>query len=222
MQIAIPIFDGFTAIDVVGPYEVLARVPGAEIVFPAPTTGPIRADNPPLAMLAETTLAEVRSPDVLVVPGGWGTRQLLRDERWLAWIAAAHATSTITASVCTGSLLLAAAGVLTGLDATTHWLQLESLQRLGATPRRERVVRSGKVFTSGGATAGIDLALVLAAELAGAEVAKAIQLAIEYDPQPPFDCGSPEKAPPQLVEHLRSAAAARNSEAGAASAALST
>lgn len=210
MQIAIPIFDGFTAIDVVGPYEVLARLPDAEVVFPARETRLVHADNPPFAMLATNTLAEIHSPDVLVVPGGWGTRPLVHDEDWLAWLAAAHEHTQITASVCTGSLLLGAAGLLDGLEATSHWLSLDALSSYGAIPRAERVVRADKIFTSGGATAGIDLALTLADELAGAEIAQSIQLAIEYDPQPPHHAGSPEQAPPQIVERVRAASAARS------------
>ena len=144
---------------------------------------------------------------MIVVPGGWGTRALMEDERVLGWLRAAHQTSTWTTSVCTGSLLLAAAGILDGLEATTHWMSLEVLSRYGATPVSRRVVEQGKVITAAGVSSGIDMALTLAARIAGEDVAQAIQLGIEYDPQPPFDSGSVEKAPAAIVELVRAAAA---------------
>lgn len=202
MKIAIPLFDGFTAIDAVGPYEVLWRLPGAEVVFAASAAGLVEDDNGALALRAEQTLEQAGDCDVLLVPGGLGTRSLTRDERWLDWLRTTHANTRITASVCTGSLLLAAAGQLDGMEATSHWRALPTLARFGAIPTQRRVVRAGKIFTSAGATSGIDLALTLAAELSDVETAQAIQLAIEYDPQPPFDSGSPAKAPLALVERL--------------------
>jgi transcriptional regulator GlxA family with amidase domain len=145
----------------------------------------------------------VTAPDVLVVPGGFGTRPLMKNERVLDWVRTVHESTTWTTSVCTGSLVLAAAGVLNGLRATSHWLALDILERHGAQPTSERVVEDGKVITAAGVSSGIDMALTLTDRLAGPDVAQAIQLGIEYDPQPPFDAGSPEKAPPHLVELLR-------------------
>lgn len=204
MRIAILIFDRLTALDAVGPYEVLSRLPGAEVTFVAPTAGPKRADTGRLALVADATIEELSDPDVLLVPGGEGNRPLLRDERVLAWVRGAHRASTWTTSVCTGSLVLGAAGVLDGKRATSHWAFRERLGDFGATPVAERVVEDGKVITAAGVSAGIDLALTLAGRIGGEDVAKGIQLGIEYDPDPPFDAGSPEKAPAELVEATRS------------------
>jgi putative intracellular protease/amidase len=211
MDIAIPIFDRLTALDAVGPYDVLSRVPDARVSFLATEPGPKRTENGMLALVADRTLEELPDPEVIVVPGGFGTRAALDDERMLAWIRTAHEGSRYTTSVCTGSLLLGAAGVLEGLEATTYWLELDTLERFGARPTSRRVVEEGKVITAAGVSSGIDMALVLAARLAGDEVAEAIQLSIEYDPQPPFDSGSAAKARPETVEMVRSAveAAAR-------------
>jgi transcriptional regulator GlxA family with amidase domain len=145
----------------------------------------------------------------MIVPGGTGTDDFLEDERLVGWIRKAHETSQWTTSVCTGSLLLGAAGVLDGLEATSHWLDIDSLERYGASPTGRRVVEQGKVITAAGVSSGIDMALVLAAKIGGPELAQAIQLGIEYDPQPPFDAGSVEKASPQIVELVRGVAAAR-------------
>jgi putative intracellular protease/amidase len=209
MQIAIPLYDRFTALDAVGPYEVLSRLPGARVTFVGTEAGPYKTDNGMLTVLAEASLDDLPQPEILCVPGGWGTRDAINDERLVGWIRAAHETSEWTTSVCTGSLLLGAAGVLEGLDATTHWLQLETLAEMGATPIEQRVVEQGKVITSAGVSSGIDMALVLTAKIAGDEFAQAIQLLIEYDPQPPFDAGSTSKAPPEIVERIREMAAAR-------------
>ena len=203
MEIAIPLFDRFTALDAVGPYQVLAGLPGAQVRFLGPEAGPVRADNRMLTLVAEAPYEDSPAPDVLVVPGGMGTRALLQDERLLDWVRGVHETSRWTTSVCTGSLVLAAAGVLDGLKATTHWMEMERLGDLGAQPVSDRVVEQGKVITAAGVSAGIDMALTLAAREAGPEVAQAIQLAIEYDPQPPFDAGSPDKAPPEIVDLVR-------------------
>jgi len=203
MKIAIPIFDGLTALDAVGPYEVLSRLPGADVAFLGLEPGPKRTDNGMLALHADRSLSELTDPDVIVVPGGLGTRPLLRDERLLGWLRTAHETTTWTTSVCTGSLLLAAAGLLDGTDATTHWLELDTLRRLGGRPTDQRVVERGKLITAAGVSAGIDMALLLAARIAGETTARAIQLAMEYDPQPPFDSGSPAKAGPELVALVR-------------------
>jgi transcriptional regulator GlxA family with amidase domain len=209
MKIAIPLYHRFTALDAVGPFEVLARLPGAEVAWLGPEAGPVSTDNG-LTMIAGAVYEEVPAPDVVLVPGGLGTYDVLEDERLVGWIRRAHESSDWTTSVCTGALLLAAAGVLDGLEATTHWLDLESLERLGARPTGRRVVEQGKVVTAAGVSSGIDMGLLLAARIAGPEVAQAIQLAIEYDPQPPFDAGSTEKAPPEIVELVRSVAAARS------------
>ena len=203
MRIAVLIFDKLTALDAVGPYEVLSRVPGAELSFVAKEAGPKRTDTGALGLNADLTLAELTDPEIVLVPGGEGNRPLLADEEVLDWLRAADRTSTWTTSVCTGSLVLGAAGLLEGKRATTHWVYRDSLADYGAEPVAERVVEDGKLITAAGVSAGIDMALTLAARIAGDEVAKAIQLGIEYDPAPPFDAGSPEKAAPELVELIR-------------------
>jgi transcriptional regulator GlxA family with amidase domain len=207
VNIAIPIYDRFTALDAVGPYEVLSRLPGAKVHFIASQRGPKRTETEMLAITADLALEELPNPEVIVVPGGYGTRALMTDERTLAWLHAAHETSQWTTSVCTGALLLATAGILEGLEATTHWLELATLAEFGATPVSQRVVEQGTVITAAGVSAGIDMALTLAARIAGDDYAQAIQLGIEYDPQPPFDSGSTAKARPEIVELVRGAAA---------------
>jgi putative intracellular protease/amidase len=205
MKIAIPIFDQVTALDAVGPYEVLSRLPGAEVKFVSFEPGAVRTDNGMLALHADGALEDTPDPDVLVVPGGFGTRPLMKDERMLAWIRGAHETTQWTTSVCTGSLLLGAAGLLDGLEATTHWAAMDILSRLGATAVPRRVVEQGKIVTAAGVSSGIDMALLLAGRIAGDMVAQAIQLAIEYDPQPPYNAGSPAKAPAEVVDLIRAA-----------------
>ncbi len=201
MQIAFLLYDHMTALDMIGPYEVVGRLPGAEVRFVAAETGTKRTDQQ-LGMVADHSLSEVPSPDIIVVPGG-DERGPSGDEHVLDWLRSAHETSTWTTSVCTGSLILAAAGILEGRRATTHWFALERLAEFGAIPVSERVVEDGKVITAAGVSSGIDMGLTLAARVAGEDFAKAIQLGIEYDPHPPFDAGSPDKAPPQVVEVLR-------------------
>jgi putative intracellular protease/amidase len=203
MDIAIPLFDRITALDAIGPYEVLSRLPGARVRFVAITPGPYRTDNRQLTLIADEPLAAVPRPEIVMVPGGFGTRELMTPNPLLDWIRTAHETSQWTTSVCTGSLLLGAAGVLKGLEATTHWAALEQLRELGARSTLKRVVVQGKVVTAAGVSSGIDMALTLAARIAGDEVAQSIQLGIEYDPQPPFNAGSPETAPPHVVARLR-------------------
>ena len=203
MLITIPIYDRFTALDAVGPYEVLSRLPGAEVVFVAEEAGPVRTDTRALTLVAERALADVDACDVVVVPGGPGTREMLQPQPLHDWLRAIDATTQWTTSVCTGALLLGAAGLLDGLEATTHWSALDTLATLGARPTERRVVPQGKVVTAAGVSAGIDMALWLAAQIAGDEVAKAIQLGIEYDPQPPFDSGSVAKASPETKELVR-------------------
>jgi putative intracellular protease/amidase len=203
MLITIPIYDRFTALDAVGPYEVLSRLPGAEVVFVAEQAGPVRTDTRALALVAERALADVDACDVVVVPGGPGTREMLEPQPLHEWLRAIDATTQWTTSVCTGALLLGAAGLLDGVEATTHWSAFDTLATLGARPTERRVVPQGKVVTAAGVSAGIDMALWLAGQIAGDEVAKAIQLGIEYDPQPPYDSGSTAKASPETKELLR-------------------
>jgi len=203
MDIAIPIFDRITALDAIGPYEVLSRLPGARVRWIAIKAGTYQTDNRMLTMTADEPLSAVPHPEILVVPGGFGTRSLMTPNPLLDWIRAAHETSQWTTSVCTGSLLLGAAGLLQGLDATSHWAALDDLAALGAKPTLERVVERGKIITAAGVSSGIDMALTLAARIAGEEFAQTIQLGIEYDPQPPFRAGSPRTAPPHIVERLR-------------------
>ncbi len=199
LRVIIPIFPEFTALDAIGPYEVLRMLPDAEVTFVAKTGGVMRTDSGMVGLHADATLGEVGSADILLVPGGWGTRALTRDEEMLTWVRAIHETTQWTTSVCTGSLVLAAAGLLDELDATTHWSAVETLEKLGARYTAERIVRQGKIVTAAGVSSGIDMALTLAGLIAGDDVAKAIQLAIEYDPQPPFDAGSPAKAGEQII-----------------------
>jgi putative intracellular protease/amidase len=204
MDIAIPLFDRFTALDAVGPYEVLSRLPGATVHFVADEPGPKRTDTEMLELTADGSLDDLPEPDVIMVPGGNGTRALMDDERMLGWLRRAHETSQWTTSTCTGSLLLAAAGILDGLKATTYWMELETLRQFGAQPVEERVVEQGKVITAAGVSSGIDMALTLVARIAGDVAGQAIQLGIEYDPQPPFDSGSASKAAPEIVDLVRS------------------
>jgi len=202
MKIAIVLYDRFTALDAVGPYEVLSRLPGASLSFVAAEAGPVRTDNGMLTLVAEHSLAEVCDPDIVLVPGGPGEVAERAGGAVLEWLARVDRTSTWTTSVCTGSLILAAAGLLEGRGATCHWLAMGELGRLGAVPSSERVVFDGKYVTGAGVSAGIDMALRLVERIAGPGLAQAIQLGIEYDPQPPFDAGSPEKAPAEIVAML--------------------
>jgi transcriptional regulator GlxA family with amidase domain len=203
MQIAIVLFDRFTALDAVGPYETLGRLPDAELVFVAEETGPVRSDTGTLAITADKTLAEVPGPDIVVVPGGPGQFTQMENERLFDWLRTADRTSTWTTSVCTGSLLLAGAGLLEGRRATSHWLALDFLKQYGAEPTGERVVTDGKYVTAAGVSSGIDMGLTLVGRIAGDEHAQAVQLMTEYDPQPPYDAGSPRKAPAHLVGEFR-------------------
>lgn len=199
MKIAIGLYPGFTALDAIGPYQVLVQLPDAEVVICAERRGELSDDMGHLHFDIAHTFGDVATPDVLLVPGGVVTRQLaVPGEPIVEWIRAAHATTTWTTSVCTGSLLLGAAGVLDGLRATTHWCSTDLLAAYGATATEERVVIEGKVITGAGVSAGIDMALTLVERIAGVEMAQAIQLGIEYDPQPPFDAGSPSKAPAEI------------------------
>ncbi len=188
-QIAFLLYPQMTALDFVGPYEVLSRLPGAEVRFVASQPGPITTDVG-LTVQAPDGFDDVPSPDIVVVPGGPGTLPALSDERAVNWLRQVHATTRWTTSVCAGSLLLGAAGVLAGRRATTHWIAHDQLGRFGAEPTDERVVIDGKIITAAGVSAGIDMALTLAAAEAGEDDARALQLVIEYDPQPPYDAGS--------------------------------
>lgn len=201
MEIAILLFDRLTALDAVGPYEVLSRIPGSRVRLVAREAGPVRTDNAsPLGLVADEPFSAVEAPDVLLVPGGPGEAAVRRDAEALDWVRRVHERTRWTTSVCTGSLILGAAGLLKGLQATSHWRALEQLREFGAEPSAERVVRQGKIITAAGVSSGIDMALQLAALEKGDVLAQALQLAIEYDPQPPFDSGSAEKAPPEVME----------------------
>ncbi|MFF1516586.1 DJ-1/PfpI family protein [Streptomyces sp. NPDC058305] len=203
MQIAIVLYDRFTALDAVGAYETLGRLPDADTVFVAERTGPVRSDTGRLALTADKSLAEVPRPDIVVVPGGPGQGAQMGNEVLLDWLRTADGTSAWTTSVCTGSLLLASAGLLEGRRATSHWLALDGLKEFGAEPTGERVVFDGKYVTAAGVSSGIDMGLTLLGRIAGDEHAQAVQLLTEYDPQPPYDAGSPEKAPAHLVDRFR-------------------
>jgi transcriptional regulator GlxA family with amidase domain len=199
VQIAIGLYPGFTALDAIGPFAVFTSVPGADVVVCADQKGPLADESGLLHLDMEHTFDEVPAPDVLLVPGGLITRRVAAEGGPIVdWIRAAHETTTYTTSVCTGALLLGAAGVLDGLPATTHWMAYDHLRTYGAQPTEERVVIEGKVATGAGVSAGIDLALTLVDRLHGAEVAQAVQLGIEYDPQPPHDTGAPSKAPTEI------------------------
>lgn len=213
MQVAYLLYDRFTALDITGPHEVFNSVPGVESIFVGEETGPYRNESDTLSMVADRRIDKVMSPDILVVPGGYGTRALLEHEPLLSWIRAVDEKTTWTTSVCTGALLLAAAGLLDGRPATTHWMARETLTGLGATPVPDRVVFDGKYVTGAGVSAGIDMALSLVGEIYGPEMAQAVQLGIEYDPQPPHDAGSPEKAPKEIVEVVATVFAAQESAA---------
>src|ERR1700761_9267195 len=203
-QISILVFDGITALDAVGPYEVLRSVPGWEVTFVGKEPGTVRTDAGSLGLVADVGLAEAPEADILVVPGGRGNRPLLQDAEVLDWIRQVDQGTRWTTSVCTGSLVLGAAGLLDGRRATGHWLYLEPLREYGAEPvSGGRWVEDGRYLSSGGVSGGIDMALHLVDREVGPEVAQTIQLAIEYDPAPPFDTGSPEKAPAAIVDVAR-------------------
>ena len=212
MQVAYLLYDRFTALDITGPHDVLNSVPGNESIFVAEQPGPIRNESDTLSLVADASLDEIPQPDIVVVPGGFGNRMLLEHEPLHEWIRGAHETSTWTTSVCTGSLLLAAAGLLDGAPATTHWLARDVLAELGAKPVADRVVQHGKIITAAGVSSGIDMALELVTKINGKEVAQAVQLGIEYDPEPPHDAGSPEKASPEIVELVTAAFEVREAE----------
>jgi transcriptional regulator GlxA family with amidase domain len=205
MQIVIPLFDRFAPLDAVGPYQVLINLPGATVTFAADRPRVVSDASRSFALQAQASFADVPHPDVIVVPGGIGEADQARPGPLQDWLLAADLTSTWTTSVCTGALILARAGFLTGRQATTNWQAMDELARLGAKPKAERYVFDGKYVTAAGVSAGIDMALALAARIAGDDAAMAIQLGIEYDPHPPFNAGSPATAPAELVAAGRAA-----------------
>ncbi|HEX8493353.1 MAG TPA: DJ-1/PfpI family protein [Pyrinomonadaceae bacterium] len=205
MNIAILLYEGLTALDAIGPYEVLSLLPGAKIQFVARETGPKRTDNGFLALSADYSFADAAAPDIVVVPGSsTSTLAPMADRETLDWLRLVHETTEWTTSVCSGALILGAAGLLKGKRATTHWVALKYLKQFGAEAVTERIVEEGKIITAAGVSAGIDMALYLAAKVAGEETAQAIQLMIEYDPQPPFDTGSIDKAPARVRQAAES------------------
>lgn len=217
MKIAILLYEGFTALDAIGPYEVLSRLPGADLTFVAATAGAVTTDTGFLTVTAPAAISDVSYADVLLVPGGPGDEAVRTHGPTLEWIRRLHERTTWTTSVCTGSLILGAAGILRGLRATTHWAWFDALRGYGAEPVKARAVESGKVVTAAGVSAGIDMALRLVQRVVGDDLARGIQLGIEYDPDPPFDAGAPEKLPPEMVELVRAfGIAARAKRAGAA------
>lgn len=202
MQIVFFFYEGMTALDAIGPYEILSRLPNATTISAAIQSGPIPTDSG-ISLVAHACLQEVDSADLLVIPGGGSAPSFYNDPFVMNWICKLYEKSTWTASVCTGSLILAAAGLLKAKPATTHWSAMDRLRDLGAVPQHQRIVTSGKIMTAAGVSAGIDMALKLTAQIAGIPFAQAMQLAIEYDPEPPFDVGSVNKAPAALVEAVR-------------------
>jgi transcriptional regulator GlxA family with amidase domain len=211
LQVAIPLFPRFTALDAVGPYEVLQRIPAVDVVFVGHARGEVRSENGLLGLTVDAAFEEVPAPDVVVFPGGVGTRPLEEDARVLDWVCAAHATTRYTTSVCTGSLVLGAAGLLEGLAATTHWSCYRELAAHGAEPTAQRVVEhlDRRILTSAGVSSGIDMALRLTELLFDRTAAQAAQLMIEYDPQPPFDCGSVAKSDETVMTRVIEYAALR-------------
>lgn len=205
MQIVIALYDRFTALDAVGPHQVLAHVPGSEIIFASERARGVSDETGTLTLVADAAFADVPSPDILLIPGGPGQSAHLGDTPLRDWLTEADKTSTWTTSVCTGSLILASAGLLDGREATTYWLAMDELARLGAKPVQDRYVFDGKYATSAGVSAGIDMALALVARIAGDETAQHIQLGIEYAPNPPCNAGSPATAPPKIVAAQRAA-----------------
>ena len=204
MKIAILLYEEMTALDAVGPYEVLSQLPKAEVCFTAEKKGLVQTDTGFLRLSADYDLSDVSQADILLVPGGPGDRGVQQRPDVLDWIRMIHEQTRFTTSVCTGSLILGAAGLLKDLRATTYWARMEVLRKFGAIPTSERVVEQGKIITAAGVSAGIDMALRLVQKISGDDYAQAVQLGIEYDPQPPFDSGSPAKAPSHIVDLVKS------------------
>ena len=203
MQAAFVLYDRFTALDIIGPFQTLADVPGIDACFVAERVGPVRDHTGRLSLVATASFDDVTKPDIVVVPGGFADQDATVDHAVVRWLRRVHPTTTWTTSVCTGSIFLGLAGIVDGLEATCHWGAMERLGALGAKPTGRRVVRQGKVITAAGVSSGIDMGLTLVAAMFGDDMARAIQLAIEYDPQPPFDAGAPDKVEPELRELVR-------------------
>jgi transcriptional regulator GlxA family with amidase domain len=199
METAVLLFDDVNALDVVGPCEVLSKIPEMVIKYVAKEPGPKKTDIQ-LKLIADYALSDVSKPDIIVISGGQGIKSIISDQEIINWITSCHKTTKWTVSVCTGALLLGTAGILKGIKATTHWISLPSLENFRAEPQKQRVVIDGKVITCAGVSAGIDMALTLTGLIAGETTAQAIQLAIEYDPAPPFNAGSPDKAPKDILD----------------------
>jgi cyclohexyl-isocyanide hydratase len=214
-RIGLLLFPDITQLDLTGPYEVFTKIPGAEVRLVWKTLDPVRAGGG-MRLLPDTSFADCPQLDLVCVPGGAGMNPLLEDAQTLAFLRRQAAGARYVTSVCTGALVLGAAGLLKGRRATTHWMSVELLAAFGAIPTKGRVVEDGNVITGGGVTAGIDFALLIAARVAGEEVARAIQLGIEYDPAPPFDAGHPDRADAALVARTRAQAATRQAERAAA------
>ncbi|MGE6260519.1 DJ-1/PfpI family protein [Heyndrickxia sporothermodurans] len=205
MKIAILLYDGITSLDAIGPYEVFAATAKCEVKFVAKKKGLINLDSNMGYLHADYSFSEVTSADILVVPGCSppNYKSPMNDEDTLNWIRKIHETTKWTTTVCTGSLILSAAGLLNGVEATCHWGFYDLLRALGTIPSEGRVVRSGKIVTAAGVSSGIDMALQLVAWEFGEDTSKSAQLILEYDPIPPFDSGSPKKAPAQMVDKIR-------------------
>ncbi|RZS44414.1 DJ-1/PfpI family protein [Herbihabitans rhizosphaerae] len=202
--VAIALYDGFDVLDATGPYDVLGSVPGVDVTFVARQAGPVHDGRKQCALVAEASFAELSTVDVVVVPGT--IRKAPPEEVLLDWVRTAHRTTTWTTSVCSGALILGAAGLLEGRRATTHWTAIDRLAEYGATPEPDsRYVVDGKIVTSAGVSAGIDMALHLVARMHGTEMAQAVQLGLEYAPRPPFDAGTPATAPAEITQLVRSA-----------------
>jgi transcriptional regulator GlxA family with amidase domain len=198
--VGLVLYPQFTALDIVGPFQTLVDVPGLDVFFVAAEKGPVVDHTGRLTIEATHSFDEIDALDVIVVPGGLADRGIDRTNAVVQFVEKIHPTTTWTTSVCTGSIYLAHAGILNGLTATTHWASYDRLEALGATPTEQRVITQGKIITAAGVSSGIDMGLVLVAALQGDEMAKMIQLAIEYDPQPPFDSGAPSKVSPEIKD----------------------
>jgi transcriptional regulator GlxA family with amidase domain len=209
MKIAILLFDNFTALDVAGPYEVLSNIPNSKIYFVAVKPG-LYKNSQGIQIMAEYSLNDITDPEIVVIPGGFGIDSILKNTEILNWIKTVNEKSQWTTSVCSGALLLAEAGILNNRKATTHWNRVEQLKDYPVEFVNERYVKDGKIITSAGVSAGIDMALYLTSLVINENFAKAVQLAIEYDPKPPFDSGSPEKAPKEIVEKIKASRSNKN------------
>ncbi len=204
MKIAILLFDNYTALDVIGPYEVLSKLPNAQVCFVG-LEKKNYTDSHGLKIIADYSINEISQADILLIPGGFGIDAILKDKTIIEWIKQINNASIWTVSVCAGALLLAEAGLLNGKNCTTHWGRKKQLRNYDVivTDKYERYVHDGKIITSAGVSAGIDMALYLVSKIAGNQIAQMIQLAMEYNPEPPFDCGIPTKAPKELLEKLK-------------------